>query len=820
MSNTRKELNLTQTNDANQAPEFFSDPDLSIRVGLILSKDNSFIEGEPLYRGDARHFKDIFNKGFTAHGTNTDLLLHASPPNGFSFSQSAYISTSISRDTAKLFPLSLSTEITPSYVYEIHTKKPIINVVDVLNKINYSPIELEILKSEQERAIPLKIEPNEIKGAWEVESKQRIILDSQEKYKVRTIKGEFIPNLNYISPNYSGQKFWNSSRSFGHLLAGVGLALDGMSLYGEYQHSKESGDYSNTYRESVRIMGGWTNAWAVGTSFSEMGIAGCAPIAPPFGSVACGIFGGLLGSAIGYYSGSMLATRIYDINRSNYAAPNRDSINPVPLPLVLNQTVVQPISIESESTSTSPDDLFEENEVKTKGNNLNFEERNSTIERIEQFFQEEITFKTQAQIFNSINNAKTREWFSVIFGPDRWQQCLATAEYHRDYHIGAGPETWASQLCAISALLVYLKNDEKMSKEDLQQFINTETNLLIDIAKSKLIKVALEDDIKQLNDYDKQLEQIDDEEKKLIEQFQKAQEEALNKQMADCKTEVDAAIARFSAYAETRKVAIAEYATYNLKKAKEKADFFQTEVTNFNNVQLPAIYKKHGFEQNTVNLSSPALKALEEKFNSFKATKLQLISDAQKKYATYSENQRQLQELKSRDDARRASADLERQRQQQQAMESVRKSSEALKKQKEHMDSERIKQQENQRKIEESRRQQKKQHEEFIKKQEEQKRKLDEDRIKQLDKDRKQREEQRKAEDQARRRRMEEATKKSNLSQNSSGMFGSRNNGSTISSNSVTHTTPSRILGNGCPSTHPFKSANNKCVNIGFTPRK
>ncbi len=66
----------------------------------------------------------------------------------------------------------------------------------------------------------------------------------------------------------------------------VGMVSDGMRLYHEFQDSQESGKYDNTYREGVRIGGGWGGAWATGMLAAKAGAIICAPLTP-YGQAGC-----------------------------------------------------------------------------------------------------------------------------------------------------------------------------------------------------------------------------------------------------------------------------------------------------------------------------------------------------------------------------------------------------------------------------------------------------------------------------------------------------------------------------------------------------
>lgn len=173
------------------------------------------------YRGDAGNINDIFKNGREARGINPNLISHVVPPDGKPFfSESAYVSTSRSLDIAATFPKPLPGGVEYVHVYEIHSIRENIDIADALSRTVFrgkmSHEEVKIYwDTEQERAFPGKILPHEIKGAWKVDLQKRMALDpkklehlSEEDineicYRTdRKIQESFIPNPNYIPPQY------------------------------------------------------------------------------------------------------------------------------------------------------------------------------------------------------------------------------------------------------------------------------------------------------------------------------------------------------------------------------------------------------------------------------------------------------------------------------------------------------------------------------------------------------------------------------------------------------------------------------------------
>ncbi|GEM_PF-3441898 len=312
-----------------------------IRPGLFLKSlpDLSPDEVVTAYRGAATGMNDAFNNGIDARGTNRNLRAHVFPTGEDFLIDSAFISTSLSRTVAMGFPTI--TDIDFSNVFEIVTARHGINVSDQLAPQvltgEISPEDFEIYKHEKEIAFISKIFPHEIKGAWEVTiSNENLVdisdildysklftpefIDKMSYQHRRTIGEEFIPNPNYIPPS-SIQALWSTIKIVGHSLTGIGLALDGMNLFHEFQHSRQTDDYDNTYRAGSKIAGGWAGAWSTGLVFAEEAAIVCAPLTP-YGQAACVVGYGLAGSAIGYYTGSTVATKIYDVNRDRSTFKN------------------------------------------------------------------------------------------------------------------------------------------------------------------------------------------------------------------------------------------------------------------------------------------------------------------------------------------------------------------------------------------------------------------------------------------------------------------------------------------------------------------
>lgn len=94
-------------------------------------------------------------------------------------------------------------------------------------------------------------------------------------------------------------------------------------MYSEFKKRSQTGNYENTYREGVRIVGGWAGAYAVGAAGAEIG-ASFGVAFSPVGAITGEILGGLIGSLIGYFGGQYASIGITkDISRSSKMSANK-----------------------------------------------------------------------------------------------------------------------------------------------------------------------------------------------------------------------------------------------------------------------------------------------------------------------------------------------------------------------------------------------------------------------------------------------------------------------------------------------------------------
>ena len=289
----------------------------STRFALVyFGKDSSDVKIKWLYRGDSNAPQQIFTKGFKSRGASTNLLSHVNPIGEDWYAESGFVSTTTSKEVAASFPKHPYSE--QSFLYEINFQKSGIDVKDALRpdvaqgRLHHE--DWKIYAAEKEVAVPFKIHPADIKGAWEVdvfpssgqimESSTSGISDYEDIAFHRIIKKNFISNPHYRSP---GSALVKAFKGVGFGLTAVAATLDAKSLYDAYQTSHESGNYDQFFHETARVVGGWTGAVAVGTTFAKAAAMSCAPLGP-YGPPVCGFVGGMVGSVIGYTAGSKIAT--------------------------------------------------------------------------------------------------------------------------------------------------------------------------------------------------------------------------------------------------------------------------------------------------------------------------------------------------------------------------------------------------------------------------------------------------------------------------------------------------------------------------------
>ncbi len=235
-----------------------------------------------VYRGTITPYQDTFNHGFVSKGSCDDLIKHVlsnHPDSGF-------ISTSISKNVATQFPLDGFEKPDPRYVYEIRTNRPGILVARTIATAKEKDFRyLRRFANEREVSFFLEIDSTEIKGCWKVETVMDVTINPSDLLKTssddlrlvgkRVIQKQYISNPRYKSP---GITKWAAA---GYVITAMGAAVDGHSLYSEYKHSTQTGNYTNTYVEAARITAGWSGAFTMGSLFASRAFLYSSALSPP-----------------------------------------------------------------------------------------------------------------------------------------------------------------------------------------------------------------------------------------------------------------------------------------------------------------------------------------------------------------------------------------------------------------------------------------------------------------------------------------------------------------------------------------------------------
>lgn len=279
---------------------------LTTIVLVYFGKKPNDIIVEEVYRGDTKVPKEIFRNGFKARGTSTDILSHIDS-SWWSSRESAYISTSTSKEVAATFPKSKYFTREPGFVYEITLQKKAIDVVPIVReaiKKGLMDDSASRYLREKERAVPFRIKSADIKGAWPVE----IEVQADGKKGVSSLK-EYIPNPHYRSSPMS--TVWGAASVVGHGATVIGATIDAVNLYDAFEQSQESGNYHPFFKEGARIIGSWSAAAAFGFVGAQEGAAAGAVLGP-IGGLVGAFAGGVAGSIAGYKGGGEIATSGYD----------------------------------------------------------------------------------------------------------------------------------------------------------------------------------------------------------------------------------------------------------------------------------------------------------------------------------------------------------------------------------------------------------------------------------------------------------------------------------------------------------------------------
>ena len=286
--------------------------EFSVSIPCILPKEVTEIEIKPWYRGDRREPMRIFEEGFTSRGSNTNVLEHVLGNEYGPISDSAYVSTSISKEAATRYP---ERDLGRSYIYLINPQR---NAIDI-NPILVLEIDSgELIKeaadyylADKEMAVPYQIKPKDIRGAWVAES--AALSNSYEKMSdlyQRTIDpASFIRNPHHTMP-YA--KTTTGLKVAGGALTAVGIYLDTTGLFESYKNCEKSGNFHAFFTESARVVGGWNGAIALGHSWGIQSAKYGLRFKHPGVAIGCGVVGSLVGSVIGYMGGGVIVSETYD----------------------------------------------------------------------------------------------------------------------------------------------------------------------------------------------------------------------------------------------------------------------------------------------------------------------------------------------------------------------------------------------------------------------------------------------------------------------------------------------------------------------------
>ncbi|MCX7115496.1 MAG: hypothetical protein NTW08_06285 [Gammaproteobacteria bacterium] len=275
-------------------------------------KEATAVEVNYLYRGDmnfpeTRVFPE--DKGFKAGGTELDLGDHVQPKgNKIRNPNSAYISTSTSKDMASIFPIDVKEGFV--YLYQINPQPTAINVPEAMHPKNRPDMDYSDMRTyqkmivpESERAALFEIKSKDVKGAWVVEV--RTPLNEGGTPPPRIIHEDiYLSNSNYQAP--TGVRAAAIASGILNAATGVAIGIDSAILYKAYQHGKTTGDFNAFFDEGTKIAGAWAGAIAVGSTWARAGAAAGSPLGP-IGTLAGGIGGGLAGSYVGYKQGGNIA---------------------------------------------------------------------------------------------------------------------------------------------------------------------------------------------------------------------------------------------------------------------------------------------------------------------------------------------------------------------------------------------------------------------------------------------------------------------------------------------------------------------------------
>lgn len=273
-------------------------------------KSDTVMEVCSLYRGTGSGPEARHSTGFHARGKDLDLSRHVIPPKNLYqwHKDSAYVSTTISKDVAAQFATMHGRTV--GFVYEIDFQPSALDVTGVILK-GHAEGKLTAEGAvtwlgEKERAVPFKIAPEHIRGAWTVTK-----VPATDVFEPAELEfGSFIRNPGYVPSTFA--RVVDATKILGRGAAAVGAVVDGLHLYDLYSEGKASDDYGLFFKGATTVATKWAAAAYAG---SEIGAAAATAAAPfgPYASLGAGVAGGLVGATAGAFFGERAIDVLSDI---------------------------------------------------------------------------------------------------------------------------------------------------------------------------------------------------------------------------------------------------------------------------------------------------------------------------------------------------------------------------------------------------------------------------------------------------------------------------------------------------------------------------
>lgn len=274
-----------------------------------------------VYRGDGRPLDKLFKEGVWPWGTDMHLGRHVFPPDSAHHyhSESGYVSTSVSKESAKLFPKTSAQEFS---LLKIHWPENGVDVNAQLPELFPDLIaeDLSTMSKELEIAVRGGFPGEHIEGGW------RGFIDREhlgefDIVEHRYIDDEFVRNPNF-KESLTAEAIYRSGLYRGvvgvcRTATAFAATVDFLSLRYAFEESHATGNNDYLINESARVAGGWAGATAGALAGGKLAAVACGPVFPPVGPIVCGVVGGIGGSVAGYAAGEYTATSmLFDIRRN------------------------------------------------------------------------------------------------------------------------------------------------------------------------------------------------------------------------------------------------------------------------------------------------------------------------------------------------------------------------------------------------------------------------------------------------------------------------------------------------------------------------